>query len=67
MTHDGKAAGDSPLNVRPHAEISVNEDTKVTSVLEHRRGWNDVMRSNPKCRAWQLVLTASSGTPIKLF
>jgi len=33
LTQDGKAAGDSLLNVRPHAEISVNEDTKVM----HRR------------------------------
>ena len=38
------AAGDSPLNVRPHAEVSVNENTKVT----HRLGWNDVMRPNPE-------------------
>jgi len=59
LAQDGKAAGDSPLNVRPHAEISANENTKVT----HRRGWNDAMRPNPECRSWQLVLTASSGTP----
>jgi len=59
LAQDDKAASDSPLNVRPHAEISINENTKVT----HRRGWNDVMRPNPECRSWQLVLTASSGTP----
>ena len=53
-----KATGDSPLNVRPHAEVSVNENTKVTQCL----GWNDVMRPNPESRSWQLVLTASSGT-----
>ena len=35
---DGKATGDSPLNVRPHAEVSVNENTKVT----HRLGLLDV-------------------------
>ena len=43
MAQDGKATGDSPLNVRPHAEVSVNENTKVT----HRLGWNNVMR--PSC------------------
>jgi len=40
LAQDGKATGDSPLNVRPHAEVSINENTKVT----HRLGWNDVMR-----------------------
>ena len=54
MTQDGKAAGDSPLNVRPHAEISVNENTKVT----HRRGWNDVMRPNPECRLQSVAVGA---------
>ena len=62
MAQDGKATGDSPLNVRPHAEVSVNENTKVT----HHLGWNDVMRPNPECRSWQLVLTASSGTSKQL-
>ena len=40
-----------PLNARPHAEVGVNENTKVT----HRLGWNDVMQPNPECRSWQLV------------
>jgi len=62
LAQDGKAAGDSPLNVRPHAEVSVNENTKVT----HRLGWNDVMRPNHECRSWHLVLTASSDTPEQL-
>jgi len=62
LAQDGKAAGDSPLNVRPHAKVSVNKNTKVT----HRLGWNDVMRPNPECRSWQLVLTASSSTPKQL-
>ena len=32
------ATGYSPLNMRPHAEVSVNENTKVM----HRLGWNEL-------------------------